>query len=56
VQFASDSGVTTFRLTIEQADLVAAMQAMIASLQEQTGAQILFNYVIVSKCSPCSVC
>ncbi|ORM59129.1 two-component system sensor histidine kinase NarQ [Pantoea brenneri] len=36
--------LTTFRLTIEQADLVAAMQAMIASLQEQTGAQILFNY------------
>lgn len=36
--------LTTFRLTIEQADLVAAMQAMIASLQEQIGAKIDFNY------------
>jgi len=36
--------LTTFRLTIEQADLVAAMQAMIASLQEQVGAKIDFNY------------
>lgn len=36
--------LTTFRLTIEQADLVAAMQAMIASLQEKSSAEIHFNY------------
>lgn len=36
--------LTTFRLSIEQADLVAAMQAMIASLQEQTSASIQFSY------------
>lgn len=36
--------LTTFRLTIEQADLVAAMEAMIASLQEKSSAAIEFNY------------
>lgn len=36
--------LTTFRLTIEQADLVQAMQAMIAPLQEQSHAAIAFNY------------
>lgn len=36
--------LTTFRLTIEQADLVAAMEAMIASLQEKSAAAIEFNY------------
>ncbi|RTY57868.1 nitrate/nitrite two-component system sensor histidine kinase NarQ [Pantoea sp. YU22] len=36
--------LTTFRLTIEQADLVAAMQAMIASLQEQVTAKISFSF------------
>ncbi|MCZ4060504.1 nitrate/nitrite two-component system sensor histidine kinase NarQ [Pantoea sp. LMR881] len=36
--------LTTFRLTIEQADLVAAMQAMIAPLQEQVDVQIRFDY------------
>lgn len=36
--------LTTFRLTIEQADLVAAMQAMIVPLQEQSRAAIQFNY------------
>ena len=36
--------LATFRLTIEQADLVAAMQAMIASLQEQVTAKISFSY------------
>jgi len=35
--------LATFRLTIEQADLVAAMQAMIASLQEQVTAKISFS-------------
>jgi two-component system nitrate/nitrite sensor histidine kinase NarQ len=36
--------LATFRLTIEQADLVAAMQAMIASLQEQVTAKISFSF------------
>ncbi|MXP61061.1 nitrate/nitrite two-component system sensor histidine kinase NarQ [Pantoea sp. Taur] len=36
--------LTTFRLTIEQADLVQAMQAMIAPLQEQSHAAIAFDY------------
>ncbi|WP_343552476.1 nitrate/nitrite two-component system sensor histidine kinase NarQ [Pantoea sp.] len=36
--------LTTFRLTIEQADLVQAMQAMIAPLQEQSQAAIAFDY------------
>ncbi len=36
--------LATFRLSIEQADLAAAMQAMIASLQEQTSAEICFDY------------
>ncbi len=36
--------LTTFRLTIEQADLVQAMQAMIAPLQEQSQAAITFDY------------
>ena len=36
--------LTTFRLTIEQADLVAAMQAMIVPLQEQSQATIQFDY------------
>lgn len=36
--------LATFRLTIEQADLVAAMQAMIASLQEQVTAKINFSF------------
>lgn len=36
--------LTTFRLTIEQADLVQAMQAMIAPLQEQSQAVIEFDY------------
>lgn len=36
--------LATFRLTIEQADLVAAMQAMILPLQEQVDAQISFDY------------
>ncbi|MGK3114232.1 nitrate/nitrite two-component system sensor histidine kinase NarQ [Candidatus Pantoea formicae] len=36
--------LTTFRLTIEQADLVQAMQAMIAPLQEQSHAVIDFDY------------
>jgi len=36
--------LTTFRLTIEQADLVQAMQAMIAPLQEQSQAAIDFDY------------
>ena len=36
--------LTTFRLTIEQADLVQAMQAMIAPLQEQSHASITFDY------------
>ncbi|MEZ3499412.1 nitrate/nitrite two-component system sensor histidine kinase NarQ [Pantoea sp. KPR_PJ] len=36
--------LATFRLTIEQADLLAAMQAMIASLQEQVTAKINFSY------------
>ena len=36
--------LTTFRLTIEQADLVQAMQAMIAPLQEQSHATIAFDY------------
>lgn len=36
--------LTTFRLTIDQADLVAAMQAMIAPLQEQSSADIRFDY------------
>jgi two-component system, NarL family, nitrate/nitrite sensor histidine kinase NarQ len=36
--------LTTFRLTIEQADLVAAMQAMIVPLQEQSQADIQFEY------------
>ncbi|WP_036626433.1 nitrate/nitrite two-component system sensor histidine kinase NarQ [Pantoea sp. AS-PWVM4] len=36
--------LTTFRLTIEQADLVAAMQAMIVPLQEQSQAAIQFDY------------
>ncbi|MBK0126662.1 nitrate/nitrite two-component system sensor histidine kinase NarQ [Pantoea sp. S61] len=36
--------LTTFRLTIEQADLVQAMQAMIAPLQEQSQAVITFDY------------
>ncbi len=35
--------LATFRLTIEQADLLAAMQAMIASLQEQVTAKISFS-------------
>jgi len=36
--------LTTFRLTIEQADLAQAMQAMIAPLQEQSQAVITFDY------------
>lgn len=36
--------LATFRLSIEQADLVAAMQAMIASLQEQADVRISFHY------------
>ncbi|WP_313655502.1 nitrate/nitrite two-component system sensor histidine kinase NarQ [Pantoea sp.] len=36
--------LTTFRLTIEQADLVAAMEAMIASLQEKSAAVITFRH------------
>ena len=36
--------LTTFRLTIEQADLVQAMQAMIAPLQEQSSAIIEFDF------------
>lgn len=36
--------LTTFRLSIEQADLVQAMQAMIAPLQEQSQAAITFDY------------
>lgn len=36
--------LATFRLSIAQADLASAMQAMIASLQEQTPATIHFDY------------
>lgn len=36
--------LTTFRLKIEQADLMSAMQAMIASLQERTEANIDFSF------------
>lgn len=36
--------LTTFRLTIEQADLVQAMQAMIAPLQDQSPAAIHFDF------------
>ncbi|MBW1215201.1 nitrate/nitrite two-component system sensor histidine kinase NarQ [Pantoea allii] len=35
--------LATFRLTIEKSDLVAALQAMIASLQEQSAAEIQFT-------------
>ncbi len=41
---AASSLLATFRLTIEQADLAAAMQAMIASLQEQVTAKISFSF------------